>query len=426
MDYKNLENFFIKKYGIFFIFYLSILVGFYFDENALGGARHDFFHHYQFSQKFNINFNEMFSRFGDADMGTRNSPIFWIIISFLNKFINLETIRILNSTVSLLIAFFFYKCLKLKFSNQKDLALLLIASTVFLSPTIRSLSIWPYNLTWGLLLFILSIYNFLKFENTIDKSKKFRFSLKFLFFLILSSYIHPSFAIFVVYYFFHLYFTFKFSKYSFYLIFFCLTLSVPFFAYVYSTDILSNFYSAEGINIGISQSLNISNKIIIISSMFLFFILPIINIKKVIFEKKLIKKNLLIILLIFGLINIYFFNFPYFEGGGFGGGFFHKVSNKLFGNNILFYLIFFLSLTTIVALFSKNWENYILLSLLILSNPQFTIYNKYFDPLIFILFLTAFKFDIKNHFFKKRNKFIQLYTFTAVYLMMSLFKSYVL
>ena len=80
-------------------------MGFYFNENALGGAEHDFLHHYQFSQKFNIDFLEMFNRFGNADMATRNSPIFWIVIALLNKFLTIETIRILNSLVSLLIAF---------------------------------------------------------------------------------------------------------------------------------------------------------------------------------------------------------------------------------------------------------------------------------------------------------------------------------
>ena len=426
MDNKNINNLFKSKLGVFLIFYLSILIGFYFDENALGGAKHDFFHHYQFSQKFNVNFLEMFQRFGDKDMGTRNSPIFWIIIAFLNKIIPIEIIRILNSLVSLLIGFCLYNCLKIKFKNQNKITLILLTSTVFLSATIRSLSIWPYNQIWGLLLFILSIYYFLKFKETRNKVIKFKLSLKFLFFLIMSSYIHPSFAIFILYYIFHLYDAYKFSKHSFYLILFCLSLSIPFLIYLFSTNVVHAFYNAEGIDISISQSLNLSNKIIIISSMFLFFILPVININKTIEEIKLINFKILLIILFLGLVNIYYFNFPYFETGGFGGGFFHKLSNKLFENNFLLYFMFIISLITMFGIFANKIDNYILFIVLILSNPQFTIYHKYFDPLIFILFLTLFKFDIKKHFFEKKYKFFQLYSLSFLFLIMSLLKSYVL
>ena len=426
MDYKNLKKFFASKLGIFLIFYLSILIGFYFDENALGGAEGDFFHHYRFSQKFNVNFLETLNKFGNKGMETRNSPIFWIIIAFLNKIIPIEIIRILNSLVSLFIGFCLYNCLKIKFKNQNEITLILLASTVFLSPTIRSLSIWPYNQIWGLLLFILSIYYFLRFKENIDNNIKFKFSLKLLFFLIISSYIHPSFAIFILYYVFHLYKAFRLSKYSFYLIIFCLLLSIPFFLYVFSTNVLHSFYGAEGIDINVSQSLNLSNKIIIISSMFLFFILPVINISRTMTEIKLIKFEVLLIILFLAFINIYYFNFPYFESGGFGGGFFHKLSNKLFENNFLLYFVFIVSLITIFGIFAKKVDNYILLIALVLSNPQFTIYNKYFDPLIFILLLTLFEFDIKKHFFEKKYKFFQLFSLFFLFLMMSLFKSYVL
>ena len=59
-----------------------------------------------------------------------------------------------------------------------------------------------------------------------------------------------------------------------------------------------------------------------------------------------------------------------------------------------------------------------------MSNPQFTIYNKYFDPLIFILFFTLFEFDTKKHFFEKKFKFVQLYSILLAYLVMSMVKSY--
>ena len=125
---------------------------------------------------------------------------------------------------------------------------------------------------------------------------------------------------------------------------------------------------------------------------------------------------------------IYFFNFPYFDGGSFGGGFFHKLSNILFKNNFLLYFIFIISLITIYLILfkEKKLNNLILLIMLILSNPQFTIYNKYFDPLIFIIFLTLFEFDIKKHFFEKKYRYFQIYFISISYLVMALLKPYVL
>jgi hypothetical protein len=426
MNSYKIKDFNINKIYVFSFFYLTILIGFYFDENALGGAKHDFFHHYEISQQFNINFSDTFLNFGNSEMGngTRNSPIFWIVIAFFNKLFPFDLLRVLNSLVSILIGVYLYKCLALKFKDQNQTALIFLTSVIFLSPTIRSLSIWPYNLIWGLFFFILSIYYFLKFADSTNFNLKFKFSLKVLFFLILSSYIHPSFAVFIIYYTYLFYTYFKLSKYSFYLFLFSLILSIPFFFYIHLINIFDTFYGAEGLDVSFSQSINLSNKIMVILTMFLFFIFPIINIKKTFKEIISIKILPLFIILFFGFLNIYFFNFPYYEGGAFGGGFFHKLSNILFKNNYFFYFIFIVSLFIIYGILPKNFDNFILLIILILSNPQFTIYNKYFDPLIFILFLTLFKLDIENHFFKKKYKFIQLYSLTIVYLLMALFKSH--
>ena len=430
MNYQDFKKKINNKLIIFLIFYLTILIGFYFDEDALGGANHDFLLHYRIVERFNIDFFETFKNFGnrEMDLGTRNSPIFWIILSFFNKLISIDIIRAINTIVSLLIGFSLFKCLKLKFKNQSEISLILLTSIIFLSPTVRALSIWPYNQIWGLLFFILSIFYFLKFKESLNIKNKIRLSLKFLFFLILSSYIHPSFAIFIIYYSFHLFYEFKVSKYLIYLILYCLVLSIPFFLYVNSMNILEIFYKAEGIDVDVTQSLNISNKIIIIFTMLLFFILPLINLRKIFFEIKSIKLVPLLITLFIGFICIYFFNFPYFDGGSFGGGFFHKLSNILFKNNFLLYFIFIISLIIIYLILfkEKKLNNLILLIMLILSNPQFTIYNKYFDPLIFIIFLTLFEFDIKKHFFEKKYRYFQLYFISISYFIMALLKPYVL
>ena len=147
------------------------------------------------SKKFNENFFETFVLFGSDNPGyaTRNSPIFWIFLSFVNKFLDYEIIRLLHTLSLFLIAITFYKCLELKFKTTNNSYLLVLSSIFFLSPTLRSLAIWPYTLLWGLYFFILSIYYYLKFKENINFSN----SLKILIPVIVSSYIYPSFAVFL-------------------------------------------------------------------------------------------------------------------------------------------------------------------------------------------------------------------------------------
>mgnify|MGYP006103293063 FL=1 len=98
----------------------------------MGGAKHDFLAHYKYSQAFNDNFFQTFKMFGTSTQ-RRNSPIFWIIVSFLDKIFTLETIRLLNSLCSLLIAIFLYKCLLLKLKNKKNFISIFIDCYIFIS-----------------------------------------------------------------------------------------------------------------------------------------------------------------------------------------------------------------------------------------------------------------------------------------------------
>ena len=422
LNYKKIYN---HKEIIFFIFYSTVLLGYLFNEDTLGGAKPDFLYHFIIAEKFNNNFFQTYREFGDINTATtRNSPVFWIIIGFLNKIFSIDTIRFLNTFCSLLISFTLYKCLQLKFYNQKKIFLILLSSTIFLSPTIRSLSIWPYSLIWGLLLFTISIYYFLKFEKSIDKETSFILSRKLLLFLILSSYIYPSFGIFCIYFYFHIYNRFGISKHLFFLLFYSLLLSMPAIYYIFTKDIIKIFNDAQGLGISTSQAFNLSNKIMIISTMFLFFTLPIINWKETLIKLRKANHKVFIFILIFSFINIYFFNFSYIEGGSWGGGFFHKFSNFFFGNNFIFYVIFILSTFIIYSILDKKWENYLLLVLLIAFNPQYTIYNKYFDPLIYILFLNLFHLNLNKHFFNKKYKIFQLYFLFTGYLTLAFLKNY--
>ena len=381
---------------IFFIFYLTVLLGMYFNEDNLGGASHDSIYHFKIVQQFNEKFFYTLANFGkyELDLGTRNSPVFWVFISIFNKFISFDSIRVLNSLIIFLTAVIFYKCLLLKYKNFNHLNLITLASMIFLSPSLRSLVIWPYSLSWGLFLFILSIYYYLKSKNNFGLKNSFLILSN----VICAAYVYPSFSVFFIFYFFKIINKTRNTILTIKILFLSFMLSLPCIIYLASTDFLKNFEDAQGVGTSLSQSLNISNKILIIGTMILYFLIPIINLKEIFIKLKSINKLHLLLIFIFCLTNIYFFNFPH---SVWGGGFFHKASNIMFGNNYLFFMFSVLSILIIYSIIEKNFNNYLLLIILILFNPQLTIYLKYFDPLIFILFLTLFDFDLKKHFFEK-------------------------
>ena len=416
----------VKIIILFFLFYITVLFGFYLNEDTLGGAKDDFNYHYKISLGFTENFISTFNNFGmkEASMDSRNSPAFWILISYIDKFFSYDVLRLINSFVSLMICFVFFQCLKIKYKKINSLVLTLVACYIFLSPTIRSLSIWPYPLIWGLLFFTVSIFYFLKFMEEKREIFKFKQSLLTIFFLVIGAYIYPAFGIFFLFYIFNFFLMYNLKQKFFLLLVFSLFLAIPFLYYIFSKDVFAAFSAAQGMVMNNFNTFNISNKILVISTMILFFVMPILNFKLIKNEISNLKSTEVLTLIIFSLVNIYFFDYPEYNSG-FGGGFFYKLSNILFQNNYLFFIFSTFSIIYIYTILKKSLNNSLIFLILILFNPQLTIYNKYYDPLIFIIFMILMNFDIKKHYFEKKYKTLQLYLFGISYLTIGLFKNQV-
>ena len=165
------NNIFLVNLIITVILYSTLILGFYLNEDSLGGAIHDYNYHLPIVLAFKKNILDSFLIYGSNEMIARNSPIFYIIFGALCKFIeNVDIIRLINAHILLIIIFFFYKSLEIKFYYIKKEMLYLISIAFFLSPTLRSLSIWPYPLVYAILFFVISIYFFLKFINEIGRA----------------------------------------------------------------------------------------------------------------------------------------------------------------------------------------------------------------------------------------------------------------
>jgi len=402
------------------ILYLSLLLGFFYDENLNYGAYRDWLgSNITPINDFSNNFLHTLLNYDDY--GHRHSPIYLIFLSlFLDLGFDIDQVRMIHLHLCVFLVILFYKCLKLKFENININYLALLSLVIFLSPTFRSLAIWPDSRLPGLIFFVLTIFYFIKFKKT-DNYKYAWFTCVA---LIASSYISPNFSVFFPYFFFFFLKKFKLNKIKL-LIFFNFLATLPIFYYIFILDI--NFLTAgqtPGSNgETVDFDFNFSNKLMLISSIIFFHLSPVLIQSK--FHKPFFKflKNKLIILFLLTTCLIYFFNY---QVSYTGGGVFFVLSNLFMHNNYLFFMtsIFFIGFIAYIAFLNLN--NFFLLSILIISNVQNTIYHKYYEPLIIIIFFTLLKSVEAESFLKKKSNLFYLYGLSVSYILMRLFKIYYL
>jgi hypothetical protein len=412
------------EYRIIFLLiflYISVLLGFILSENSSGGAFLDYVNQKQITGFFANNF--LFTFLNYDDYTTRHSPVLLIALSFFER-VQLDDylIRLIYFHTCLILPISFFYILKLKFKDQQleIKYLLILVGLIFLSPIFRSLSVWPDSRLIGLTFFTTSIFFFLKF---IEKKKTSFIFLNIIFYTI-SSYFSPNFAVFSIY------FVYKYFRFlgirslKFYIIIiFNLLLAFPALYYVLILDI--NFFNkSAAIGLGVSDNIfftNIFNQILIIPSIIFFYFLPFYS-TKILGIKKLINyKNFIITLIIFILSLFYFDYKPEYSGGGI----IFKLSDYFFNNNILFFIFSFISILFVLGIISEKIDNLLILFLLFISNPQITIYHKYYDPLLIVMFFSLFMLNVRLEYLKNFKKVLILYLYFFGFLLANILKSYI-
>jgi hypothetical protein len=79
-----------KNNRIYIILYITVLIGFYFNEDVLGGSRGDYLYHLEFVELFSKDLIYGLSVYGYDGHLAINSPLFFIILSVFEKFITIE------------------------------------------------------------------------------------------------------------------------------------------------------------------------------------------------------------------------------------------------------------------------------------------------------------------------------------------------
>jgi len=404
-----------RSINLIFIFYSFFILGFFLNSDPNSGAFGDYQNHIRVINDFKNSLIDTLLNYDSYN--TRHSPVLYIIISFFYK-LNIpdQIIRIFSIHLCLFLPFIFYKCLLTKYPKVNKEILILFSGIILISPTFWSLSIWPDSRLFGLIFFCLSIYYFLKFE--FEKENNFKNAIKCILSYTLASYFSPNFSIFSIFYFYFFLKEFHLSKKIIYIVLLNIVLSLPAIIYIFSLETIFLFnHAIPGGKIGNLQIFNFSNKILIIFSIISFYIIPFYitkSIKLNFWSYKLITSSLAIVL----LLAIYF-DYNYYLTGG---GIFFKISYFLTKNNYLFFITCFFSTIFILNIMKMNFRNSILIILLILSNPQYTIYHKYYDPLLLILFTLLFSVNLNIRNFFNYRSLIIFYIYSGSFLIINFLK----
>lgn len=412
---------------IYFISYLSLLIGFYFNEDFALGYIQDYSFHKKFiNEHFSVSILDGLLNYDDEPMP--HSPIFIIYLVSLKNIFNSEVLsRLVNLHLFLLLPLFLVKCLKIKYNLNSTNILNLAPVIIFFSPYFRGGAIWSDDNVAAVVLFTISIYFFLKYENDSKKSVSHIF-LNTLF-LSLSAYFRPIFAIFSLYFLIRYFLELKFTKKFYYYVVFNLLLSLPAFYYVFVLDINEWFmrYSFRGNSISDFHTYFLTQLSLTLSVIF-FYLLPFLVFSYKDLKTKIFKtKNFIIYIIIIFLLFLFFeFDKPY------SGGIFYKTSNFIFKNNSFFFIMVIISLSSIVFIFFKDFKSknkifdIVILVILVLLEIDSIIYHETYDPLIFILGFLILKNKIFINFMNNFDfkKLILLIGFETSFLFFSLLKGF--
>ena len=165
MIVKN-QNLKFNNFYLFILFYISLVVGFYLGEDLNFGATEDWLRtDFPVIKDFSIDLKNTLLNY--ESYGHRHSPVYLIFLSLLkNLGISYDALRFFHLNLAILLIYFFYKCLVLKFNDVEKSLLLILSLSIFLSPTFRSLAIWPSSRLAGLFFFVLSyvFYEFIVYK----------------------------------------------------------------------------------------------------------------------------------------------------------------------------------------------------------------------------------------------------------------------
>ena len=394
------KNIHLSNLIIYFFCCLSLLLSFYFNED---GSYLPFSADFKVTWRYVLSLKENF--LSDPYPHTVHYPLHYYLLSRLDLIFNNPLIvRLVICFVSMIIPYIFFVALREKYKNKNINILFIICLSIFFIPAFRYSSVWANDRITTDIFILLGCYFFFKYEFSRIKNLKF---------------LYISFLLFAL------------ACYSrqFYVVYYAL-----FIIYIFRNDSLKNFinlsiYSAilslPGFYLlykfpyflsGLAYSGNIFNTMLgNVSKLFVYtFPLIIINI---LFNKKNNNLNLKNIL-IYSIISLSIFAISYLNHDlstmGANGGVFFILSKKIFGNYILFYLIFIINFIFILQIFDNYKDRFIIFSFVFIF-CSIIVPQSVYEPLIFLYFFLFAESKFKNIFLENKNASFALLAYYIMY-----------
>ena len=103
-----------------------------------------------------------------------------------------------------------------------------------------------------------------------------------------------------------------------------------------------------------------------------------------------------------------------------GGGVSFMISQKLFNNYIYFYITSFITLSSFIYIFLEKKENFIILIILTIMFFSMQVYQRYYEPMFFIIFFTLIKTNLMNIFLRKFSASLYLLLYFVSYYLITI------
>ena len=391
---------------LFFILsYTSLIISFFFNEDGSGGgSKGDFEVTYGFIIALQNNLLA-----DPVNWTLVHTPLHFLILSFVTRLIeDPYLLRFLFCIFSAVLPIIFYFIIDGLHNNKKyQENLIILTCCIFFIPSFRYTSIWANNLITSLVFFSISIFFYKKWESskTNHLSKNVLYQIIF---LILATYTRQYFAVFFIYFLSHYYKELKLKSFL-KLFSLCVLSSIPVFLYVYE---FPELLTGQKISIYAMNNFILGN-----TSMMSLTLYPIILIN--IIYKNIKYRNFLISSMASFLI-VTFLSLNLNIESWLGGGANFMLSRNIFDNNLYFYFTSFFTIATALYLVIENKENLILVLTLIFMFFSYQVYQRYYDPMFFLIFFTLIKSNLSNIFFINKKAVILLFLYFVFYYLVSL------
>jgi len=424
-----------KNYFFIAAIYIIFFIGFFFKTYSAGGSKNDFYvYTWNGISAFKKDLLGSLLNYSQI-IGDPNFPLFYIFNAYLNPLNSTQNLYFISSIIiGLFSVYIFFKILLITSkSNINHIEIFLTASLIVLLPFYVSRVYFGTSANLGWLFFLISIYFFVK-KNKNRNSKKI-YLIYVCIFSALALYCRPALVFFPFIFLLQLFFLDKNLNNLLIVIFTYFILAIPGICIIYIwmlnsdvPNIVSTPWAPSNIGGGYYHYTSYLKNIPIISSYFLFYLIPLIvyGLKVKYFK---ISKNDLSIFLLYFLAQIIIFEIICTKcllNNWYGGGIFLKINNLFLTNHFTVFLFFSSAGLVLITNILKQYflrNAVVILPLFLIYGLSNGLYQDYFEPLIiFLIFSNLIKTNYKDFFFENLEKLNKIYFYYfVIYLFGSLF-----